>query len=135
MLAKHQRVVTAADFKSTVRRGKRFPSKHAVVYVTGGGQLDKERIVSSARFGFIVSKSVGNAVERNRVRRRLRSIAAEYVGSQAIPVHQHSTSGEWSRPGPRQLVVVRVLPGVAAISWASLRSELLCLFGGDAVLR
>lgn len=32
-----------------------------------------------ARFGFIVSKSVGNAVQRNLVRRRLKSIAHQHI--------------------------------------------------------
>lgn len=37
-------------------------------------QARKRRDGGPARFGFTVSKKVGNAVERNRVRRRLRAI-------------------------------------------------------------
>ena len=37
-------------------------------------QARKRRDGGPARFGFTVSKKVGNAVERNRVRRRLREI-------------------------------------------------------------
>jgi len=35
---------------------------------------------AAPRFGFTVSKKVGNAVERNRVRRRLRDIVRRTVG-------------------------------------------------------
>ena len=37
-------------------------------------QVRKRRDTGPARFGFTISKKVGNAVERNRVRRRLREI-------------------------------------------------------------
>jgi ribonuclease P protein component len=37
------------------------------------------------RVGFTVSRKVGNAVVRNRVRRRLREIAREVIPSQARP--------------------------------------------------
>ena len=38
---------------------------------------------SELRVGFTVSKKVGNAVHRNRARRRLRAVAAEVMGSHA----------------------------------------------------
>jgi ribonuclease P protein component len=38
-----------------------------------------------ARVGFTVSKKVGNAVVRNRVRRRLREIARQVIPDQARP--------------------------------------------------
>lgn len=37
------------------------------------------RPAAPARFGFVVGKSVGGAVQRNRVRRRLRASAAERI--------------------------------------------------------
>ena len=39
----------------------------------------------AARFGFIVSKAVGNAVVRNKVRRRLRAVAAQLLPT--VPAH------------------------------------------------
>jgi ribonuclease P protein component len=138
MLAKHQRVVTAADFKNTVRRGKRFVSEHAVVYVVGAGRAQGERIGNTARFGFIVSKSVGNAVQRNLVRRRLRAITAEHVASrliaESVVVGRSgvSSGGCTDLHGTPQLVVVRLLSGAAEIPWSTLRSEVLSSFGVEA---
>ena len=40
---------------------------------------------SAVRVGFTVSRKVGNAVVRNRVRRRLREIAREVIPAQARP--------------------------------------------------
>ncbi len=65
-----------------------------------------------ARFGFIVSKAVGNAVTRNTVRRRLKAICHE------------------AAPGLRDGadVVIRALPAAATMPFADLRREILaCL--------
>lgn len=61
-----------------------------------------------SRFGFIVAKTVGNAVTRNLVRRRLRSICRDMVP--AVPAGTD--------------VVIRALPGCDAIAWATLHSEI-----------
>ena len=39
----------------------------------------------AVRVGFTVSRKVGNAVERNRVRRRLREVARQVIPAQARP--------------------------------------------------
>ena len=46
-----------------------------------------------ARVGFTVSKKVGNAVERNRVRRRLREIVRRAAGEAARPGHDYVLVG------------------------------------------
>lgn len=61
-----------------------------------------------ARFGFVVAKSVGGAVTRNLMRRRLRSIGHELVGKGY---------------GAMDLVV-RALPGSEKLSWDSLHQEI-----------
>jgi len=66
------------------------------------------------RWGFVVSKAVGNAPRRNRVKRQLRANAAEI--SRLAP----STLGE---------VVVRVLPSAARVEGDVLRDELQQLVG------
>jgi ribonuclease P protein component len=59
------------------------------------------------RFGFIVSKSAGGAVVRNRIRRRLRAVSAELLA--LVPAGTD--------------IVVRGLPGSEAIEWDALREE------------
>ena len=113
MLAKANRVVSAADFKSAVRRGKRSYTPHAVLYVAARDGS------SPTRFGFIVGKNVGGAVQRNLVRRRLRSIASELL-------REHATGSD---------VVVRALPSVGQLSWASLQAEISEAVRGSVVRR
>jgi ribonuclease P protein component len=46
-----------------------------------------------ARVGFTVSKKVGNAVERNRIRRRLREVVRKTPGDAARPGHDYVLIG------------------------------------------
>ncbi|NUP75535.1 MAG: ribonuclease P protein component [Sinomonas sp.] len=101
MLPVRNRLRSGADFSHTVRSGVRQGRRNVVLYavVSGSG--------GPSRFGFIVSKAVGNAVTRNLVKRRLREVSAE-------------TLREW----PLGIdVVVRALPAAAAADWASLRGD------------
>lgn len=102
MLAKSNRVVDAHDFRATMRTGRRVTTDHAVVYIARRAEAEP------SRFGFVVSKAVGVAVVRNRLRRRLRAIAREQLeaGSAAADV------------------VVRALPGSGELTWASLHDEI-----------
>ncbi|UFS61201.1 ribonuclease P protein component [Subtercola endophyticus] len=84
-----------------MRRGARFTVPTGVVYVRRTGSDD-------TRFGFIVSKQVGNAVVRNRIRRRLK--AACY----AVRVDV----------APGADVVIRALPNAATASYAQLSNDL-----------
>ena len=102
MLAKANRVVTGAEFRSVVRTGRRVTSTLAVVYSTRTGDS------SPTRFGFIVAKSVGGSVVRNRMRRRLRAIGRELLEIR----------------GTGHDIVVRPLPASAEASWVTLHSEI-----------
>lgn len=75
MLAKAHRITDARDYSAVVRRGVRRGSESSVVYALA---TEPE---APARFGFIVSKAVGGAVDRNLVKRRLRASAAERIRS------------------------------------------------------
>jgi ribonuclease P protein component len=103
VLARTNRVVRADDYRNAVRRGHKVGAHNTVTYV-----LDRNDGVA-VRFGFIVAKTVGNAVMRNRVRRRLKAASYELLGS--------------VRPGMD--LVIRALPSSAGASWASLRSEVM----------
>jgi ribonuclease P protein component len=101
MLARENRLVTADDFRSTMKQGRKVGSDHLVIY------LKRDEAAPHARFGFVVAKSVGGAVKRNLVKRRLRAISREAL----LPLEIKAD------------VVVRVLPGAAELDWAKLREE------------
>lgn len=101
MLARAHRILRGDDFRRIVRRGRRASSSLAVIYCAAN---DGE---SGPRFGFIVSSKVGNAVHRNRVRRRLRAICAD---ASFVP-----TTAD---------VVIRALPGAVDAAWDTLRSDI-----------
>jgi len=109
VLSKANRVLSAADFKSSVRRGRRVNTGHAVLYVTN------RDAAQPTRFGFIVGKNVGGAVTRNLVRRRLRSIGRELLVD-------HSTGRD---------LVIRALPGVEQLAWDTLHSEIYDAVNGS----
>lgn len=106
MLAKANRITRGVDYRAAVRRGARFTGASTVTYIRPDADSDV------VRFGFIVSKSVGNAVQRNLVRRRLKAAAYDLLPG--------------FRSGGQGLdVVVRALPASAQAPWASLHQDLL----------
>lgn len=60
----------AADFRHAVRRGRRASAPTLVTHVVAGTG-------DTTSVGFVVSKAVGTAVVRNRVKRRLRHLVAQ----------------------------------------------------------
>lgn len=69
------RMRNGSDFTAAVRGGRRAGRPSLVVHLSRPEQLEPPRV------GFVVSKAVGNAVVRNRVKRRLRHLARERVAS------------------------------------------------------
>jgi ribonuclease P protein component len=65
--------------------------------------------VAAPIVGFVVSKSVGVAVERNRVKRRLRHLMREHVAQ--LPTGSRT--------------VIRALPAAATLSSSVLAADLL----------
>src|SRR5438874_5430557 len=64
---RRSRLLRSADFDRTLRSGRRAASEYAAVFVS-----DNE--VGRPRVGLAVSRKLGNAVARNRVKRRLREL-------------------------------------------------------------
>ncbi|OUE23741.1 ribonuclease P [Clavibacter michiganensis] len=95
-------MTSGADYRTVVRRGRRSTTGTAVVSVLVGSADDP------TRFGFIVSKKVGNAVTRNLVRRRLKAVSAGL-----LPTLPSGLS-----------VVIRVLPGMETTPWVTLQEEI-----------
>jgi ribonuclease P protein component len=105
LLARENRLLKADDFRSTMKHGRKLASVHLVTYI------HRDSSLSETRFGFVVAKSVGGAVIRNLVKRRLRAIAREFLQTQ---------------PSAKDLsIVVRALEGAPKASFEELKSELL----------
>jgi ribonuclease P protein component len=92
---------TSEDFRQTIRFGKRSARPTLVAHVVSGGS-------GPTSVGFVVSKAVGPAVVRNRVKRRLRHLMRARVGQ--LPA------------GTR--LVIRALPPAAQQSSSSLAGDL-----------
>lgn len=130
MLPSDNRLRRREDFATAVRRGRRAGRPTLVVHLRqvrqdsgggpgGAGQQSSgnphvaPEALPPARAGFVVSKAVGPAVVRNRVKRRLRHLVRDRVDG--LPAGS--------------LVVVRALPPAAAAEYAELARDL------DAALR
>jgi ribonuclease P protein component len=103
VLKKANRIVSAGDFRTAIRRGRRISTPNAQLYVM------KHVDGGPSRVGLVVSKQVGNSVKRNRVSRRLRAIGLDFVRSQPTGTD----------------LIIRALPGSRLVSWATLQSEIL----------
>ena len=80
------RLSRSADFERVYRQGRSHAGRHLVLYVFPRGEED-----GSARLGLSVSRRVGGAVERNRVKRVLREAFAHEsprlpTGSDAVVI-------------------------------------------------
>jgi ribonuclease P protein component len=97
-----QRLTDPDAFRLASRHGRRASSRTLVthLWIPGGDR--------PPRVGFVVSRAVGNAVVRNRVKRRLRHLVREHLSS---------------LPGSAVLVV-RALPAAAAARSSELGGDL-----------
>lgn len=66
-----------SDFEQAVRRGARGGRETLVVHLT----TSTDPGTSGPVVGLVVSRAVGNAVTRNRVKRRLRSLVRERLAT------------------------------------------------------
>ena len=77
----------STDFLRTTRRGIRASRPTLVVHAVPAPDIGSEKDVSGRsglRIGFVVSAALGNAVTRNRVKRRLRHLAAAHVADTPV---------------------------------------------------
>lgn len=100
MLAKANRVTTAVDYRRITRTGRRQRGGFVLAYGRWSAPSDPLRV------GVIVARNVGNAVVRNRVRRRIKAVGWSLASN---------TTG--------LDVVVRALPESAHASWTALEAE------------
>ena len=81
-----ERLKQRADFLAAAK-GARVPAARSFCRRASGATT------APSRFGFTVSKKVGNAVERNRVRRRLREIVRRHAALAAASGHDYVLIG------------------------------------------
>ena len=105
MLPRAARLTAGSEFSETVRSGRRAGGRRLVVHLDVGGAPAG---AGPARAGLVVSRAVGGAVVRNRVKRQLRHLLPPRL--QELP--------------PASRVVVRALPAAATASSAELDREL-----------
>jgi ribonuclease P protein component len=104
VLPARYRMTRSTEFGATVSQGVRGVQPDLVVHTlrhdSAGGD--------GPRIGLVVSKSVGTAVQRHRVARRLRHVARTVI----------------SELDPADWVVIRALPGSRYVISARLEQEL-----------
>ncbi|MEW5811804.1 MAG: ribonuclease P protein component [Actinomycetota bacterium] len=98
MLPAQNRMTRSTEFGATVSRGTRAAQPDLVVYCLRSDQTEE----AGPRIGLVVSKAVGNAVQRHQVSRRLRHVArtvlpdldsSDRVVIRALPGSRYALSG------------------------------------------
>ena len=92
---------SSREIRDVVSAGKRVGSRSATLHFVTG---------EVNQFAIIVSKAVGSAVDRNRVKRRIRAVLRDLS------------------PDPALRAVVRVKPAAAKMSFQELSEDLQELF-------
>lgn len=108
MLPAPARLTRREDFAKAVRRGRRAARRAVVVHLA---RTDDER--ATPKVGFVVGRTVGGAVVRHRVQRRLRHLMR--VRLEVLP--------------RGALLVVRALPAAAGATSATLGDDLDAALG------
>lgn len=102
----------STEFSSTVKRGMRAAQPDLVIHAVRASHApspsDAADVGDGPRVGLVVGKSVGSAVQRHRVARRLRHIARDLVVDL----------------DPADRVVIRALPGSRDADSSRLAAEL-----------
>ena len=94
------------DYRQVVRNGTRVGGAYCITYAV---RRSGDDTTDPARFGYIISKAVGNAVVRNRTRRRMKFVTDELLRAGVSDVD----------------IVFRALPASANAGFAELQQEML----------
>jgi ribonuclease P protein component len=108
---KRGRLSRSAEFERVYRQGRSLGNRHLVLYVfprTAAPPADAQELTPGPRLGLSVSRKVGGAVERNRVKRLLREAFA--LESSRLPAGMDVVVV--ARPEARELAEREGLEGV-----------------------
>jgi ribonuclease P protein component len=108
-MQRDRRLRRRGDFRAVYRAARPAGGKLLTLRAAANG-LDR------TRFGFVVAKTVGGAVERNRVRRRLREAARSLAFAPGFDV------------------IVTARPAALSASLTTLRHELMALCARTRIL-
>lgn len=111
MLAKEGRITTSRDFRRVYRYGNKKSGRFLKLYYL----VNK---YGNTRFGYSISKKVGKAVIRNRLKRRLRAICQQHLA--------------FFQPGIDVVLVAR--ERAVDASYGELEKEVLNLARGGKIL-
>ncbi|MGH9727766.1 MAG: ribonuclease P protein component [Candidatus Acidiferrales bacterium] len=103
-LPRDWRLVRRLEFEAVYREGRRRSSATFLIFLRANG-LDRDR------FGMSVKKALGNAVVRNRIRRRIREV---------LRLHREEILPGWD-------VVIHPSRSVETLEFSKLETELLAL--------
>lgn len=106
-LPRECRLLRGPDYEAVYSEGRRRSSKYFAVFLRRNNS-------DVTRFGWSIKKAIGNAVRRNRVRRRLREI---------VRLHRHEIGDGWD-------VVIHPRDSAMAAEFSDLSRDLLKLLPG-----
>lgn len=111
MLPKINRLAKEREINTVFKKGKVFKSDFLLV------RLMKNNLQKS-RFSFVVGKKVSNkAVQRNKIKRRLRQIVLNELRKNQMPEYKESVDG-----------VVIALPGIEKKQFSEIQEAVTSLF-------
>ncbi|MGC1911817.1 MAG: ribonuclease P protein component [Candidatus Acidiferrales bacterium] len=96
------RLVRRAEYDAVYREGRRRAGREFSVFLRPNG-------LERSRFGWSIKKALGNAVKRNRIRRRLREI---------VRLHRQEIAPGWD-------IVIHPRSSAATAPFSALTEELL----------
>jgi ribonuclease P protein component len=103
-LPRESRLLHRPQYDAVYSEGRRRSTRNLAVFLRPNG-------LNFSRFGWSVKKATGNAVRRNRIRRRLREI---------VRLHRGEIAGGWD-------VVIHPRTSAATADFSSLTQDLLGL--------
>jgi ribonuclease P protein component len=119
VLSAANRLRDRADFAAVRQHGRRWRGALLIINVV------RQAAQGPSRFGFVVSRRIGKAVARNRVKRRLRAIIRRHVaglvrGYDVVIIARPEVSGasfaELNDAALDLLRLARLMPGLPEVS-------------------